>query len=580
LAGSSTSVPPVGGFSIEGLPEGDYRLRTTNNAGYVDTVVGGDSCTPEPCAISTGSLNNIAGADITGLSIQLSAGNTLPGIATVTTDTVDVPLPTGTADLFSSSGNLVKSVPVAEGLFTFRGVADGTYFLLIRNDLGLVDQLWAGIDCPAGSCDVATGTPIDVGAAPAAVESTSRLQSTKSSDYMTTAAAVEGTRLEFSLEQGTTVKGSVVTEGETAVQFVKVYIFDDQGDLAGEGITDGVGNFETDAGFPDGTWYAATQAPGTSGVGGGLTDEVYKDKTCAGDCDPVGQSATPIVTPGAAGEVHFVLGTGGRISGRVSSSTTTDPIAQVRINLFDDLGNPVAQTSTDGLGEYAFEGLLDGSYHLVASPQAGSFGAVLYDDLYCDGGCDVLTGAVVTLGAATSVGGIDFALPDDNCPNVDNTDQADSDYDGRGDACEGEPPVIHSKAVIDPTARIGDGVQVDQGVVVKAYAIIGADSILRRKSEIGEYCQLGENVIVEQSAKLGDHCSVGNGSYIGRSATLGSYVTVGINSIIGRDNRIEDHVVIGNNVELGPGVRVLARICIPDGTVIKKNTKVDTGPCP
>ena len=49
LAGSALSVPPHGAYTIEGLrslPEGvDYRLRTRNDEGLVDIVVGGDiSC--------------------------------------------------------------------------------------------------------------------------------------------------------------------------------------------------------------------------------------------------------------------------------------------------------------------------------------------------------------------------------------------------------------------------------------------------------------------------------------------------------------------------------------------------------
>jgi len=566
LAGSDFSVTG-GAYAIDGLAAGDYQLRTTNGVGYIDLVLGGDACTPEPCATDSGIATSIVDADMPGVDITLDIGSPLSGVAT---DTSGNPLPTGAAWLYSATGNFLKSAAINSGLFNFTGIADGIYYMLVKNDLGLVDQLWEGVDCPSGSCDFTSGTAIEIGTAPAA-QLVSTHQSSGVKAPKTQAVSTGSGHLRFTMPAGTTIKGSMHTEDDEAIQLARVYIFRTNGKLAAEATTDGLGNFETEGGLQDGSWYAATQYAGVEGVGGGLTDEVYADKVCAGDCDPVAQQATKIVTPGAADQVHFILGKGGSIEGVITSASNLSAIAQVQVDLFDNAGNPVAQTSTDGLGVYAFEGLLDGTYRALATPQAGNFGGMLYNGIECDAGCDILSGSTVVLTGGSSASNINFALIDDNCPGMDNPDQVDSDGDGKGDACEGAPPDISSKADVDESAIIGDGVQVKSGVVINENADIGAGSILNRNVRIGASCILGENVIIEQSAKLGAFCEIGNGSYVGKSAKLGVNVKVGTNSIIGKDNTIGDGAVIGNDVEFGPGVDVGENANVPDGTVIKRN---------
>jgi acetyltransferase-like isoleucine patch superfamily enzyme len=597
-AGSAVSLPPDGVYAIKGLkdlPEGvDYHMQTSNDASFIDIVLGGDSCTPYPCDRSSGTITTIQGADVVDVDILLAPGSTLPGIATVDLDpgdatSVDVPLPTGEAWLYSDTGLLVKTATVADGLFNFTGLADGDYYLVIHNDLGLVDQLWAGIPCPGASCDFVLegGTLITVGAAAAPEGSTgSRIESTARS---TTKALTAGeTRYQFILEDGTPISGSITIDGDGPVpEGTNVYIFFEDGTLVdGEPVlTNGLGDFVTKTGFAPGTtWFAATQAPGKPGAGNGLVDEVYNNIPCDGDCDPLALNATgiPIPATGDPSPVYIVLATGGGISGVVNAlDAPFGSIAQVSLELFDDAGNSIATASTNGLGEYSFEGLLANTYRLLAKPQAGNFGAVLYDGVYCDGGCDILSGNQVVLNTSTpSATGVDFALPYDNCPNVDNPDQQDSDGDGRGDACEGAPPNISNKATVDETAIIGDGVQIDRNVSVAAHADIGAGSILKRYTRIGESCILGDNVFIGQNAVLGAGCSIGSDSYLNRGVVLKVNVTIGSEAIIGKDSRIDDGAVLGSGVTLGQNVHVMAGSCIPDGASFNKDDVVVGNFCP
>lgn len=564
LAGTAVALTG-GAFEIDGLPDGDYRLKTTNALGYIDRVLGGDTCTPEPCEIGSGSLNVVSGADITGVNVALVTGSTTGGYVT---DTESNPLQTGSAWLYSSTSAFLKSAAINDGLFSFSGIADGSYYLLVKNDVGLVDQLWANIDCPNGSCDFTTGTELLVGAAPS--EPALSVQAYRPKAKLM-AEPEAGSRVRFDLQRGTPISGNVSTENGDAVQFANVYIFNTEGEVAAVAVTDGLGDFETESGLPDGDWYIATQAPGQPGAGNGLIDEVFDDLQCLGDCDPVGLG-TVVTTPDPV-TVNIVLAGGDApITGTVTAVADATPLGQVTIEVFDDLGVMVKQTSTNGSGEYTVEGLPGGEYTLVARATAGNYGAVLFDGMYCDGGCDVLAGLPV------AVGGIaDFALPDDNCPNWDNPDQIDSDGDGRGDACE--LPDVSSKANVDPSAQLGLGVIVSQGASVGANTRIGRASTIARNSDIGASCVIGEQVSISQDVTIGDACEIGDYTTIDRNSVLGDNVTIGSHVVIGRGADIGTGAYIGDNATLGRNITIPAGACIADGAEIGKNKDLEDNYC-
>ena len=91
----------------------------------------------------------------------------------------------------------------------------------------------------------------------------------------------------------------------------------------------------------------------------------------------------------------------------------------------------------------------------------------------------------------------------------------DSDGDGRGDACEGEPPTVDKRADVDPSAQIGDGTEIVHGATVRENAVIGAGVLVSRNVDVGAGCQIGDNVFIDQNAILGENCSIGDNSFIG-----------------------------------------------------------------
>jgi UDP-3-O-[3-hydroxymyristoyl] glucosamine N-acyltransferase len=126
------------------------------------------------------------------------------------------------------------------------------------------------------------------------------------------------------------------------------------------------------------------------------------------------------------------------------------------------------------------------------------------------------------------------------------------------------PPVVGVApgAVIDPTARLGDGTAIE------------ANAVIRANVEIGRRCLIGAN------------------SVIGASCVLGDDVRVGANVTV-------SHALIGSRVRLYPGVRIgqdgfgfaldperfvkvpqLGRVIIEDDVEIGANSTIDRGAGP
>lgn len=154
-------------------------------------------------------------------------------------------------------------------------------------------------------------------------------------------------------------------------------------------------------------------------------------------------------------------------------------------------------------------------------------------------------------------------------------------------------PGIHSSAIVDPAAHLGDGVSVGPLVVIEAGAIIGAGT------SVGPGCLIARNVVVGEQCRLGaqvslSHCIIGNrvtlhpGVRIGQDGfgfaphpaghikvpqlgrvLIGDDCDIGANSCIDRGSGpdtvigpscwIDNLVQIGHNVSLGRGCIVIAQ---------------------
>ncbi len=135
-------------------------------------------------------------------------------------------------------------------------------------------------------------------------------------------------------------------------------------------------------------------------------------------------------------------------------------------------------------------------------------------------------------------------------------------------------PGIAESAVIDPSAKVGAGVDIGENVVVEAGVIIGENS------------SIGANSVVGQNTTIGSNCVISSGVTLYHKVTLGNEVTIHSGSVIGADGfgfafdgerSIKIHqlggVTVGNNVDIGAGTTI-DRGAIED-TIIGEGVKID-----
>lgn len=375
-----------GDYSISGLENGSYKVRTLNTGGFVDAVFGGSTCSPTPCALTAGTSVAISGATASGIDFSLSPGGSISGTAT---DQFGNPLISGSARLLDENGIELDVFSISEGAWVFDGLADGTYFLLIENNLGLIDELYAGVPCPAGACDIpALGTPIVLG-------------SPRGQGQGATGIGV-------TLDRGASISGRVTDElsGEPIIG-ASVYVRTLDGELAAAGVTDGLGDYQTAASLPDGSYYVATASGQQRGVAGNYINELYQDIPCPLDCD-LGQGALVTIAGTNVGGTDFSLLKGAGVSGRVRRPND-DPLVQVEVRFFDDEGRLAGVQRSDSQGRYLLEGLPAGTYY-AHTVNALDLADVTLGDTPCGGECHPLTGQAVVVSATGVISDIDFTL--------------------------------------------------------------------------------------------------------------------------------------------------------------------------
>ncbi len=152
---------------------------------------------------------------------------------------------------------------------------------------------------------------------------------------------------------------------------------------------------------------------------------------------------------------------------------------------------------------------------------------------------------------------------------------------------------VHPLALVDPTAKIGEGAAIGPFVVIGAGVAIGPGARIASHVSIAEGARIGAGALILQGARIGARVSIGDRFICQPGAVIGadgfSFVTPeksGVEEIretLGSRAEIRDQtwtrihslgaVTIGNDVEIG------ANVCIDRGTirdtVIGSGTKLD-----
>jgi hypothetical protein len=276
----------------------------------------------------------------------------------VTASATAQPISTGTVRIYNSAGTLLGSAFLMPAATTpMAALPRGTYFAR-TNATGFFDELWDNKPCAQGVCTITAGTPILVGAG--------------------------ATTVNFALDTGSSIAGKVTASASgqpTSTGTVRIY--GSTGTLLGSAFPDAAGNY-TYGGLATGTYFARTNATG-------FFDELWDNKPCAqGVCTIT--SGTPISVGTGTTTVNFSLDAGGSINGKVTISTTGQPISTGTVRIYSSAGTLLGSAFPDAAGNYTYGGLAVGTY--FARTNATGFADQLWNGIPCaNGNCTVTAGA-------------------------------------------------------------------------------------------------------------------------------------------------------------------------------------------
>jgi len=111
------------------------------------------------------------------------------------------------------------------------------------------------------------------------------------------------------------------------------------------------------------------------------------------------------------------------------------------------------------------------------------------------------------------------------------------------------PGLIHPRATVEPSAKVGDGVQVFANAYVGSEAILHARCMVNTNAVVSHDCEIGAYTHIAPGALLAGHVHVGERTLIGMGVTT----TIGVN--------------IGSGTRVGNGAIILADV--PDKMVIQ-----------
>jgi UDP-3-O-[3-hydroxymyristoyl] glucosamine N-acyltransferase len=136
-------------------------------------------------------------------------------------------------------------------------------------------------------------------------------------------------------------------------------------------------------------------------------------------------------------------------------------------------------------------------------------------------------------------------------------------------------PGIHSSAVIDSSAVIGENVHIGAGVVIEPGANIGNNAVIMAQSYVGEHVKIGSFTTVHPGVKIYSDC------VIGANCTLHAGVIIGADGFgfaPQADNRYAKvpqigNVVVEDRVEIGANTAI-DRATL-GSTIIREGVKLD-----
>ncbi len=366
-----------GRYWFSSLEPGTYFVKTTVYDGFQNELWDDIPCDSSACDVTTGTPVAVGiEQEVTEIDFALILRGSLSG--SVTESGSGQAIPYASVSLYNSEGSFVTSSSSDEvGGFVVSNVPAGTYFVKAGSHRHS-DEVYDNIPCES-SCDVTSGTPVFV------------------------QAGQESGRVDFVLDRRGSISGTVTDETTGAGMYANLQLYDASGAYVGYvSASSGNGQYRFE-GLASGVYYVMASSYDH-------TTELYDDIPCLSWCDVT--TGTPITvvdgqdTPGI--DIALALQEGdGYIKGRVTGPDGQG-LASVAVRFYSSAGVLLTGSYTQSLGYYESSSLPAGSYFVDTMSQMHR--DELYDNLPCEGGCDVTAGTAVTVSSGAVTENVDFVL--------------------------------------------------------------------------------------------------------------------------------------------------------------------------
>lgn len=93
--------------------------------------------------------------------------------------------------------------------------------------------------------------------------------------------------------------------------------------------------------------------------------------------------------------------------------------------------------------------------------------------------------------------------------------------------------------LIDPTAIVGDNINIQDGVMICAGSILTVDV------QVGKHCIVNTNAVLSHGVTLGDFVTIAPNASISGDVTIGNMVEIGANATLREKTHIADGAMVG-----------------------------------